>query len=114
VVGDASAKPWELRKMRTTKGRWLPSKAEVSIPKNKASNAANAKALVKQHNELLTDTRGAFEKSKDYKGVVVKPMIHKRPIKESALPWCLEGEESAVSGNSRYISTRICRLVVLC
>jgi non-canonical poly(A) RNA polymerase PAPD5/7 len=98
----AGAEPLPFRKMTTVKGRWLPSKVEAAIAKNVKAQQANHQTSKAESEKLLADARGAFAKSESYKGVVVKPMVSKTLIKESALPWCLKKEDrTAVPGLDR-------------
>ena len=114
VAEEPSAESWTLRKMTTTKGQWLPSKADASIAKNKELRSASPKALLKERGKLLANARSAFRKSKSYTGVIVKPMMNETPIKESTLPWCLNKADRAIPGMQRYTLKPTSRLVVPC
>ncbi|KAL1794160.1 hypothetical protein ACET3X_007581 [Alternaria dauci] len=91
-----------LRKMTTTKGGWKPNKGKASSVENIKLRKEVVKASRKEREKMLADTIDAFGKSKDYKGVVVEPMVGETAIKESALPWCVKKkEEGAIPGISR-------------
>ncbi|EMD66692.1 hypothetical protein COCSADRAFT_84996 [Bipolaris sorokiniana ND90Pr] len=79
-----------VRKMTTVKGRWLPEKAQVSIAKNKVAKHTRQEESLTGPEKLLATAREAFAQSKEYKGVVVQPMVSTIAIKESSLPWCLD------------------------
>jgi non-canonical poly(A) RNA polymerase PAPD5/7 len=88
--------------MTTVKGPWEPSKAEASIKKNVGLQEKARKAAFAESDKLLAIARAAFDDAKEYDGVIVRPMINARPIKESELPWCLKTTERTVSGIERY------------
>lgn len=111
---EPTAKPWNLRMMKTDKGPWLSSKVAVSIAKNKKLRREALKALPKEHEKLLAAARHAHSKLQSYKGVIVKPMMSETSIKESQLPWCLNDKDRALPGISRYVSKLTFQLIVLC
>ncbi|CAI9637557.1 hypothetical protein GT037_008558 [Alternaria burnsii] len=98
---EPTAKPWNLRMMKTDKGPWLSSKVAVSIAKNKKLRREALEALPKEHEKLLAAARHAHSKLQSYKGVIVKPMMSETSIKESQLPWCLNDKDRALPGISR-------------
>jgi non-canonical poly(A) RNA polymerase PAPD5/7 len=109
---SAEPSPWQLRKMTTVKGRWLPTKAESSIAKNIHLQNINTEA---ESESQLQIARDAFAKSKDYKGVVVRPVVSGEPIKESELPWCTNKEDGeTISGFNRYISNPALTFALSC
>ncbi|KAI4945190.1 hypothetical protein J4E91_008168 [Alternaria rosae] len=91
--------------MTTVKGRWLSSKAEVSIAKNKHLKRTKPDTSNLEPQDQLAIARDAFAKSQDYQGVVVRPIVGGKPIRESALPWCVNMEgEPIMTGMDRLHS----------
>ena len=99
--GKANSLP--VRRMTTVKGRWLSSKVEVSIAKNKHLKQTMPTPSNVEHQDQLVIARDAFAKSQDYEGVVVRPIVVGK-VRESALPWCVNMEHGAkTTGMDRYI-----------
>ncbi|KAH7349104.1 hypothetical protein BKA66DRAFT_575997 [Pyrenochaeta sp. MPI-SDFR-AT-0127] len=91
----------KIRKMTTVKGRWQSSKVNASIIKNVQKQYDSRKVSLTEPEKLLAIARAAFEATEDYEGIVVKPMVNPKPVKESQLPWCLKQEERTMSGIDR-------------
>lgn len=81
---------------------WKPNKVDASIAKNKARMMDAREASVAANERLLSTAKAAFEKAQDYEGVVVMPMTTSQPVKESALPWCVENDGSTMTGVQRF------------
>ncbi|KAF2027911.1 hypothetical protein EK21DRAFT_102237 [Setomelanomma holmii] len=90
-----------IRKTTTVKGIWHPDKRDASISKNIDTKHAARQASVEAAEQLLTAAKTAFDEGKDYKGVVVQPMLNATTVKESKLPWCLAPEERTILGIDR-------------
>ncbi|KAI4644500.1 hypothetical protein J4E93_006405 [Alternaria ventricosa] len=107
VTENAEAKQLPVRRMTTVKGRWLSSKVEVSVAKNKHLKRTKPDISNVESQNQLAIARDAFAKSQDYQGVVVRPIVGGKPIRESALPWCVNMEgESSMTGMDRYFPKR--------
>lgn len=103
---NAEAKQLPVRRMTTVKGRWLSSKVEVSIAKNKHLKRTMPTPSNVEYQDQLVTARDAFAKSQDYEGVVVRPIVVGK-VRESALPWCVNMEgEPTMTGMDRYIPKR--------
>lgn len=114
-TSNAESGQLPVRKMTTVKGRWLSSKAEVSIAKNKHLKRTKPDTSNVESQDQLAIARDAFAKSQDYQGVVVRPIVGGKPIRESALPWCVNMEgEPTMTGMDRYIPKAILTLVMPC
>jgi non-canonical poly(A) RNA polymerase PAPD5/7 len=87
--------------MTTDRGTWHPSKVEASIARNLQYVYATRQSSMNEPEKLLAAARAAFEDGRDYEGVVVQPMQHPTPVKESALPWSLAEEERTIAGMDR-------------
>lgn len=98
----------KVRRMTTVKGQWLPSKVDASIAKNKMLLYASREVSLTEPEKLLAVARAAFEESKEYEGVVVKPMVSTTPIKESALPWCVRRSTSGIPAMDVFVHPRLC------
>ncbi|USP75110.1 Terminal nucleotidyltransferase 4A [Curvularia clavata] len=97
VQQEPGTKPaLNIRRMTTAKGHWLPHKVDASIAKNKMQLYASREVSLTGPEKLLAVARAAFEDSKEYEGLAVKPMVSTKPIKESALPWCLRDSRSSM------------------
>jgi non-canonical poly(A) RNA polymerase PAPD5/7 len=90
-----------VRKTLATKGTWHATKVEASTIKNVQKQYDARKASVTASEQLLATARAAFEAAEDYTGVVVQPIMHPTPIKDSSLPWCLPKEERTMPGIDR-------------
>ena len=100
---EAKAESLLVRRMTTVKGRWLSSKVEVSIAKNKHLKRTTPTPSNVEDQDQLVIARDAFAKSQDYEGVVVRPIVAGK-VRESALPWCVNMEgEPTMTGMDRYI-----------
>ena len=103
---EGKAESLPVRRMTTVKGRWLSSKVEVSIAKNKHLKRTNPTPSNVEYQDQLVIARDAFAKSQDYEGVVVRPIVAGK-VRESALPWCVNMEgEPTMTGMDRYIPNR--------
>lgn len=103
---EAKAESLPVRRMTTVKGRWLSSKVEVSIAKNKHLKRTMPTPSNVEYQDQLVTARDAFAKSQDYEGVVVRPIVVGK-FRESALPWCVNMEgEPTMTGMDRYIPKR--------
>ncbi|KAI4622267.1 hypothetical protein J4E83_005009 [Alternaria metachromatica] len=101
---NAEAKQLPVRRMTTVKGRWLSSKVEVSIAKNKHLKRTMPTPSNVEYQDQLVTAKDAFAKSQDYEGVVVRPIVVGK-VRESALPWCVNMEgEPTMTGLDRLQS----------
>jgi len=54
--------------------------------------------------EALGAARGSLDVENDYEGIVVHPVVHPTPVKESEFPWSLPLEERRVPGLDRRVN----------
>jgi hypothetical protein len=54
--------------------------------------------------EALVAARESFDAEKDYQGIVVHPVVHPTPVKESEFPWSLPLAERGVPGLDRRVN----------
>lgn len=94
--------------MTTVKGHWLPSKVDASIAKNKMQLYASRQVSLTTPEKLLAVARAAFDDSKEYEGLAVKPMVGTKPIKESALPWCIRDSTSGMPVMDVFVHLQSC------
>lgn len=108
---------YTIRKLETSKGTWRRNKVDASIAKNVQEQYDRRLVSLTEPERLLASARAAFEVAEDYEGLVVEPMVHPKPIKESQMPWCLKQEGRAMSGMDRYIEAlgriSMCRLTLV-
>ncbi|KAI8939085.1 hypothetical protein NX059_004924 [Plenodomus lindquistii] len=82
-----------IRRLETDKGVYHDDKRTASIVKNQQALHKVRLDSLKKPEALLGIARAAFDARGDYKGVIVEPMVNPKPVRESALPWCLSPEE---------------------
>jgi non-canonical poly(A) RNA polymerase PAPD5/7 len=99
--GEHDHSTTKIRRMTTDRGTWHPSKVEASIARNLQYVYATRQSSMNKPEKLLATARAAYEDGKGYDGVVVQPIQHPTPVRESALPWNLTEEERTVSGIDR-------------
>lgn len=97
-----SAPAFEIRRVETATGNFFATKREASIAKNVQKVFEERQATLTAPERLLAIARAAYEAAEDYEGVVVQPMVHPTPVRESSLPWCLPQAERTMSAMDRY------------
>ncbi|KAH4819838.1 hypothetical protein HBH61_030380 [Parastagonospora nodorum] len=97
-------KTFSIRRLETEKGAWHANPIDASVARNREKK--RIQSVLQKHRAdspmgALATAKESFGADKDYKGIVVQPVVHPTPVKESEFPWSLPLEEREIPGLDR-------------
>lgn len=100
-------KHFSIRRTETDRGAWHASPLDASVARNREKRRIqfdHQKHSANSPTGALATARESFDAEKDYKGIVVQPVVHATPVKESEFPWSLPLQERGVPGLDRQVN----------